>query len=345
MVVKESMMRKILLLAALVALSAIPAAAQNSTYGAITAAATSCTGNFNDSACVRLQMPSGQATASVTVLGTFSATLAVERSANNGASWVSAGVSFTTTGTRTFNVSAYTDLRVRASAFTSGTARITILSSTAGSGGGSDLDGVTFDFTTSAPVAGDVICFNSASPVVGVPCALSTTFGSSVFFINGSADPTKQLAFDVETNVPTGTIVTVKAPAAAGTIPTTTALTSLKVWTCEIVVGDPGAASSVLADDNDTPGVCANDTAVTKTITAVHCYANTGSPTVTPIVNGGGATSILSGAGTCDQTAGGASLALQGTPTLTTGQLVDTNITTAGGAAKYIVVRITGTLP
>jgi hypothetical protein len=133
--------------------------------------------------------------------------------------------------------------------------------------------------------------------------------------------------------------------ASGSTIPTTTALTSLKVWTCEVVVGDPGAASSVLADDNDTPDVCANDTAVTITITAVHCYANTGSPTVTPIVNGGSATSILSGAGTCTQTAGGASLSLQGTPTLTAGQLVDMNITTAGGAAKYIVVRISGTKP
>lgn len=120
--------------------------------------------------------------------------------------------------------------------------------------------------------------------------------------------------------------------------------TAILVNTCEIAVGDPGAASSLLVDDNDTPQVCANDTAQTMTITAVHCYAPAGSPTVTPIITGGAANSILTGALTCSSTTGGAAGTLNGTPTQTTGQLVDMNITTAGGTAKYLVIRLTRTL-
>ncbi len=116
-----------------------------------------------------------------------------------------------------------------------------------------------------------------------------------------------------------------------------------QIRTCEIVIGDPGAASSALADDNDTPSVCVNDTTATMTITAVKCYANAGSPTVTPIITGGGATSILSGALTCG-TGSYATGSLNGTPTETAGQTIDGNITTAGGTAKYIVIRISRTL-
>jgi hypothetical protein len=113
---------------------------------------------------------------------------------------------------------------------------------------------------------------------------------------------------------------------------------------CEVVTGDPGSASVALADDNDSPNVCSNDSGVTMTITAVHCYADAGSPTVTPIITGGSSTSILSSALTCSQTQGGAAGTLNGTPTQTAGQTIDANITTAGGTAKYIVVRITRTL-
>lgn len=116
-----------------------------------------------------------------------------------------------------------------------------------------------------------------------------------------------------------------------------------KVWACDVAVGDPGAASAVLADDNDTPGVCKNHTAETITITAVKCYAPTGSPTVTPVLTAGGA--ILSGALTCDTTEGGAAGSLSGTPVIATGKTVNVNITTAGGVAKYLVVYITGTKP
>jgi len=75
--------------------------------------------------------------------------------------------------------------------------------------------------------------------------------------------------------------------------------TNLKIKTCEIVIGDPGSGSAALADDDDSPHVCTNDGTAALTITAVHCFAPTGSPIVTPIITGGAATSILSGALTC----------------------------------------------
>ena len=115
------------------------------------------------------------------------------------------------------------------------------------------------------------------------------------------------------------------------------------IRSCEIVIGDPGAASPVLANDNAGPAECGNKTGATLTITAVECYADAGSPTVTPIIHGGGSTSILTGALTCG-TASFASGTLNGTPTESNGASIDGNITSAGGTAKYIVIRITRTL-
>lgn len=131
---------------------------------------------------------------------------------------------------------------------------------------------------------------------------------------------------------------------AKGFLPLANMRAETKVWECEVPAGDIGSASPVLANDNDAPRVCYNGTPATITITSVLCYSDAGSPTVTPIVTGGGATTILSGALTCNQTGAGASGSLQGTPTLSSGDTVDVNITSAGGTAKYLVVRIIGTL-
>jgi hypothetical protein len=122
---------------------------------------------------------------------------------------------------------------------------------------------------------------------------------------------------------------------------------------CEVIVGDPAAASPALADDNDSPGVCKNSFGKDYTITAVTCYADAGSPTVTPILHGGSGTSILTGALTCG-TAALAAGTVNGSPVVhsvsgsgatcsSTPCLIDMNITTAGGTAKYIVVDITYT--
>jgi hypothetical protein len=107
----------------------------------------------------------------------------------------------------------------------------------------------------------------------------------------------------------------------------------------------------VLANDNDTPVVCANITGADVTVTAVACYADAGSPTVTPILTGGGGTSIVTGALTCG-TASWAAGTINGTPTIhsfsangatcsSTPCTLDANITSAGGTAKYIVMHFT----
>lgn len=125
------------------------------------------------------------------------------------------------------------------------------------------------------------------------------------------------------------------------------------IRTCEIAVGDPGAASPVLVNDNDTPVVCGNVTGKDLTITAVACWADAGSPTITPILTAGAGTSILTGALTCGTTSWAAGT-INGTPVLhsfsangatcsVTPCTLDANITAAGGVAKYIVVRFTRT--
>lgn len=126
--------------------------------------------------------------------------------------------------------------------------------------------------------------------------------------------------------------------------------TRVKSWT--VIVGDPGAASTVLANDNDSPVSVDNDIGIDVTITAVACWADAGSPTITPILTAGTGTSILTGALTCG-TAAWAAGTLNGTPTLHTFSAgatcsstpcsADVNITAAGGVAKYLVVKITGT--
>ena len=124
---------------------------------------------------------------------------------------------------------------------------------------------------------------------------------------------------------------------------------------CVVMVGDPGAASAALAGDNDSPVACGNTWATDWTITSVACWANAGSPTVTPILTAGLATSILTGALTCG-TAAWAAGTVQGTAPVvhsfsangatcsSTPCTIDANITSAGGTAKYLIIRITGTI-
>lgn len=118
---------------------------------------------------------------------------------------------------------------------------------------------------------------------------------------------------------------------------------SALIRVCEIVIGDPGSASPVLANDNDSPANCSNLTGSNMTILSVECYANTGSPTVNPIISGGSATSILSSPLTCG-TGSFAAGTLSGTPTQADNQSIDGDIGVAGGTAKYIVIRIKRTL-
>lgn len=150
---------------------------------------------------------------------------------------------------------------------------------------------------------------------------------------------------------PTGSTGATGATGTAGSSP----VTGYKIRSCVAIFGDPSAASTALADDDDLPVACPNDMGADWTITTVACYANAGSPTVTPILTGGSGTSILTGALTCG-TASWAAGTVQGTAPVvhsfsgagatcsSTPCSIDANITTAGGTAKYIVLKIVGTL-
>lgn len=164
-----------------------------------------------------------------------------------------------------------------------------------------------------APIA---FCFDNATPANAVACAYTRNASGTVVF-------TWSPSFS-------GTVVITSG--SGGGAGATTA--------CEIVIGDPGAATPILADDNDAPALCANVSGSTQTITAIACWANVGTPTVRPIITGGAANSLLSADLTCG-TGSYATGTLNGTPTLANGATIDANIASAGGVAKYIVIRIT----
>jgi hypothetical protein len=115
-----------------------------------------------------------------------------------------------------------------------------------------------------------------------------------------------------------------------------------KIRVCEIHIWGDGAAG-VLQDANDETMSCYNGYGVTETITAVRCWTNAGSPTVTPVITAG-AGAILTGALTCTTNATapmGAAGTLSGTPTLASGGTIDANITSAGGTATNLRIYIT----
>lgn len=119
------------------------AQAPSYTTGSITAQATTCQPGTANAACVILQLNPSVAQASITVNGTFSATLQFEGSPDGGSTWVSVSstpngggasvTSTTATGVwQTNNVNGFSFLRVRCSAYTSGVASVTLNPSLAG---------------------------------------------------------------------------------------------------------------------------------------------------------------------------------------------------------------------
>lgn len=97
--------------------------------GNITSANAAC----NVGNCIVITLPAIATTLSVGVTGTFSATLAVERSQDGGRTWTSAGSNITSAGTTTYTITAFTHFRVRASAFVSGNAGVNLVAGPAGS--------------------------------------------------------------------------------------------------------------------------------------------------------------------------------------------------------------------
>lgn len=100
-----------------------------STGGAITAGGADCS---TATRCISIQLPTNAATLSVTVSGTFSATLTLEQSGDNGGNWAT----FTTTsatGLTIVPVGAITNFRVRCSSYSSGIANVNLQASVASS--------------------------------------------------------------------------------------------------------------------------------------------------------------------------------------------------------------------
>ena len=131
-----------------IALSSIASAQSTFNSGTITAQSASCsTGFVSSAACVMLQLTPSAYIGSITVNGSFTATLQFEISPDGGATWVSASAtpsgggsavtSATAAGVWTLTVAPYTFLRVRASSYASGIATITLAYSTATGTGGS----------------------------------------------------------------------------------------------------------------------------------------------------------------------------------------------------------------
>ena len=134
-----------------------------------------------------------------------------------------------------------------------------------------------------------------------------------------------------------------------------TLATRYKTGKCELHIWGSGA-SSVLQDTDDEPESCINTSGGDWTMTGLTCWADTGAPTVLPILTGGAASSIITGgtAFACSQTGIGAGGTLNGSPvvhsaTASTGACastpcsIDANIATAGGAAHSLRIVVTYT--
>ena len=122
----------------------------------------------------------------------------------------------------------------------------------------------------------------------------------------------------------------------------------LKKYPCEVLFGAPDATSP-LADTSDAPQSRGNVTGVDAIIIAVACYADAGTPQINPVLADG--TAILSSPFNCGAGAWNAG-AVVGTPTIHSFGVdgascplapcnLNANISSAGGTAKYLVMRFT----
>lgn len=127
-----------------------------------------------------------------------------------------------------------------------------------------------------------------------------------------------------------------------------------KLRPCAEAVGDVSVDAPPLLDDQDSPAACSNRFGKDWKILTVVCRADAGAPTITPILTGGSATSILTGPCTCG-TGAWAACAVNGAPLVhpfsgtgatcsTTPCDIAINITTAGGTAKFLRVEFQGIL-
>src|SRR5206468_8957439 len=126
------------------------------------------------------------------------------------------------------------------------------------------------------------------------------------------------------------------------------------IKTCIVSIGDPGAGSPVLVNDNDAPAACPNDFGTDWTITTVACTADTTTGTPQGNVKFAGGASILTGVINCGAQPTYVGGTLSGTPVVhsfsgTGGTCSSTPCSlsidiTPGGTTRYMVIKITGTI-
>lgn len=273
---------------------------QNPLQGPITATSAACA-TAGDQSCVWQKLALAASVATVQVSGTFSATLTVEAN-NGGANFTTLGT-ITTAGTTSYVVAGFTDFRVRASAYTSGTAFVTINSSPAPSGG---VTSGTADPTGNACSASALFVqttsgnlYTCKAGVFALAGGSSSGTVTSVSFTGGLisvATPTTTPAFTVagtSGGIPYFSGAATWASSAAGTVNT------LMKWGG---AGNPPIASSVT--DNGT------------TVVTTEPFSSTG--VITSGANGGTAGGIsfngsTSGTQTCTTATTAATLTCTGT--------------------------------
>ena len=225
--------------------------AQLTVTGTINAAASSCTSPVMNNvlngpgACVSMQLPPNAGAASIVLAGTFSATVQFELSADNGNTWTAAATaSSTSAGTTNFSAAAYTHVRARASAYTSGSATTTITASTASTA--ATLSGSSPVTISAGGAIGCATCVTSAaaltsgSPMLGgggqasATAAFLTTDGTTQFNI-GPADAANNGILGLKGK--TSGTATFTAPAVAGT-------TTNPVAMSNVLLGPDGAVST-----------------------------------------------------------------------------------------------------
>lgn len=176
------------IIAVLLLLCALPCAAQVTKSGGITAANAACNANN----CVFINLSNDAATVSVQLTGTWSATLKPEKT-TDGSTWVSAGSDLAANGVSTYNIAAQTGFRIRASAYVSGAAEVTIkqsgATSTSVAAAASALDDLT-DVTLTTPVLGQGLTFNGTLWVNADPGLPSRADNDGTVAISASLAPT-----------------------------------------------------------------------------------------------------------------------------------------------------------
>ena len=190
--------------------------------------------------------------------------------------------------------------------------------------------------------AGSVIIFKANNANTGAS-TLTVNGGSAISIVKegGLALASGDIAaLQVVTVVYDGTVFHLQTGAPAG---------GNNIKECIVTTGDTDSTSPVLVDGNDSPAQCGDDFGKDAVIVGAACWADSGSPVMEPILTGGTATSIVSSDITCS---GGnwVAGAINSAPTVhpfnsdgatcpATPCTIDSNIQTAGGVARYIVMK------